>query len=94
MTTVMNEKSDQTDSQAQRGRVLVIDDEPNIRSMLRMVLSGQGYAVELAADGDAADTLLAESLPDLILLDVRLPGRSGLDLLKQWHVQFPACRSF
>ncbi len=61
-------------------RILVIDDEPPIRKLLRMGLGSQGYETLEAANGKAALELLAEK-PDLIILDLGLPDIQGLDLL-------------
>lgn len=69
---------------AKSGRVLVVDDESNIRSTLNMVLSSEGYNVDLAEDGASAEKILSTTPPDIILLDVRLPGQSGLELLPKW----------
>jgi two-component system KDP operon response regulator KdpE len=62
-------------------KVLVIDDEPPIRKLLRMGLSTQGYAVLEAPNGKTALDLLAEA-PALIILDLGLPDMAGLDLLR------------
>ncbi|MFN8631383.1 MAG: response regulator transcription factor [Chloroflexota bacterium] len=63
-------------------RILVVDDEPHIREIVGSYLAREGHAVSYAADGDAAlATALAED-PDLIVLDVMLPGRSGFDVLR------------
>jgi len=62
-------------------RVLVIDDEPPIRKLLRMGLATQGYQTAEAQNGKAALELLAEN-PDLIILDLGLPDVQGLDLLR------------
>jgi len=61
-------------------KVLVIDDEPPIRKLLRMGLSTQGYQILEAANGKASLELLAEK-PDLVILDLGLPDIQGLDLL-------------
>ena len=61
-------------------KVLVIDDEPPIRKLLRMGLSTQGYQILEAASGKASLELLAEK-PDLVILDLGLPDIQGLDLL-------------
>jgi two-component system, NtrC family, nitrogen regulation response regulator NtrX len=63
--------------------VLIVDDEKNIRRTVRMVLEGEGYAVEEAASGEEALARLPEVDPEIMLLDVMLPGISGLDLLEQ-----------
>ena len=62
-------------------RVLVIDDEPPIRKLLRMGLSTQGYEILEAPNGKSALELLAEG-PGLIILDLGLPDMQGLDLLR------------
>lgn len=71
------------------GRVLVVDDERNIRSTMQMTLRNAGYQVDLAADGNEAEACFEKSIPDAVILDVRLPGRSGLELLKAWKSEWP-----
>lgn len=80
----------ETDSSlAPLGRVLVVDDEKNIRATVKMVLNSEGFRVDTAEDGNKADEILSTTPPDAILLDVRMPGRTGLELLKTWRVQYP-----
>jgi two-component system, OmpR family, KDP operon response regulator KdpE len=62
-------------------RVLVVDDEPPIRKLLRMGLSTQGYQILDASNGKTALQLMAEA-PDLVILDLGLPDMQGLDLLR------------
>jgi two-component system response regulator AtoC len=62
-------------------RVLVVDDEENIRLVLRTLLKKHGYEVEVAEEGEAALTALDSFDPDVILTDVRMPKMGGLDLL-------------
>ena len=64
-------------------RVLVVDDEPHIRTVLRGYLEADGFAVTDAADGEAALAALRGDPPDLVLLDVMLPGIDGLEVLRQ-----------
>ena len=64
-------------------RVLVVDDEPHIRAVLRGYLEADGFAVSEAADGEAAVRQLHQQSPDLVLLDVMLPGMDGLEVLRQ-----------
>jgi two-component system KDP operon response regulator KdpE len=64
-------------------RVLVVDDEPQIRRALRVALGGHGYQVELAEDGEAALVAIATHVPDLIVLDLMLPGVDGLEVVRQ-----------
>ncbi|MDX8530612.1 response regulator transcription factor [Mesorhizobium sp. VK25A] len=65
--------------------ILVVDDEPPIRKLLRVGLSSQGYAVSEAPSAKAALELMQAERPDLILLDLGLPGMTGLDLLGKWR---------
>jgi two-component system phosphate regulon response regulator PhoB len=62
--------------------ILVVEDEPAIRELLRVNLSDAGYEVRTAADAEAARGALQEALPALVLLDWMLPGMSGLALAK------------
>jgi CheY-like chemotaxis protein len=63
--------------------VLVVDDDPDIRLVLRMILEGQGYAVIDAADGAEALALLRDHRPALILLDLMMPGVDGVQFRAQ-----------
>ena len=64
-------------------RVLIVDDEPQIRRALRTALAGHGYEVELAEDGEAALTALAARPPDVVVLDLVMPGVDGFEVLRQ-----------
>jgi DNA-binding response OmpR family regulator len=63
-------------------RILVVDDEPRIVEVVRAYLEREGHDVSVAHDGDAALAATAASSPDLLVLDVMLPGRSGFDVLR------------
>ena len=63
--------------------ILVVDDEPDIREVMRFALENADYRVIEAAHADEARKLLTNESPDLILLDWMLPGRSGLELAQQ-----------
>jgi two-component system, OmpR family, KDP operon response regulator KdpE len=63
-------------------RVLVVDDEPQIRNALRTNLRARGYEVDLAPDGEAALKLAANRHPDVVILDLGLPGIDGVDVIK------------
>ncbi|MBZ9672935.1 response regulator transcription factor [Mesorhizobium sp. ES1-3] len=66
-------------------RILVVDDEPPIRKLLRVGLASQGYTVSEAPNAKVAIELMEHEKPDLVLLDLGLPGMSGHDLLRQWR---------
>lgn len=66
-------------------RLLIVEDEPAISAMLAYALRRDGYAPVIAANAAAAQALIAERVPDLILLDWMLPGSSGLDLTQRWR---------
>ncbi len=65
-------------------RILVVDDEPDIRALVGDILLDEGYAVEQAADAEAARALRREWQPDLVLLDIWMPGEDGISLLRDW----------
>ena len=64
-------------------RVYVVDDDPGIRELLAEYLIGQGFDVVAADGGPALDTLLAERLPDLLVLDLMMPGEDGLSIARR-----------
>jgi two-component system phosphate regulon response regulator OmpR len=68
---------------AGRHRLVVVDDEPDLRVMLAEYLGRHGYAVATVADGAELDNCLAESMPDLLILDVNMPGESGFDIARR-----------
>jgi two-component system, OmpR family, phosphate regulon response regulator PhoB len=63
--------------------ILVVEDEPAIRELLKVNLVDDGYEVEEANDAEAAQQALSRRLPDLVLLDWMLPGQSGLSLARR-----------
>jgi two-component system, OmpR family, response regulator len=66
-----------------RGQVLLIEDEPNIIEALRFLLSRDGWRVATHSDGSGAVEAVRRNAPDLVILDVMLPGRSGFDILAE-----------
>src|SRR5690606_20362059 len=64
--------------------ILIVDDEPDIRGLLRDVLEDEGYRVSDAPDAEAARLLVAQQPPDAVLLDIWMPGEDGLSLLRGW----------
>src|SRR5277367_405767 len=71
------------------GVVLIIDDEAEIRESLQTLLEMEGFAVETAATGEAGLQRIGEQPFDLILLDLALPGRDGMDILAEIHAHDP-----
>lgn len=67
----------------QKARILVIDDEEQIRRFLRISLTSQGYEVIEAADGEQGLELAATRTPELVVLDLGLPGRDGREVLEE-----------
>lgn len=65
--------------------VLVVDDEAPVRALVRDVLEMQGYEVREAVDGPSAVAAVSSELPDAIVLDIMMPGVSGLDVLRGWR---------
>ena len=63
--------------------ILVVDDEPHIREIVGSYLAREGHEVRYAADGNEALASALEAEPDLIVLDLMLPGRSGFDVLRE-----------
>jgi CheY-like chemotaxis protein len=63
--------------------ILVVDDEPVLRTILREILHEEGYAVIEAADGRVMLEILARERPDLVLMDVMMPGVDGRDAYRQ-----------
>ena len=64
------------------GRILVVDDDLQIRRVLKVALTGQGYEVEDAKNGDLALEMLRESRFDLVLLDINMPGTGGIEVCR------------
>ncbi len=65
--------------------ILIIDDDDQLRISFERLLKEEGYHIRTAASGEAGIRLLRESIPDLIILDVRLPGMNGLETFRQIH---------
>jgi len=63
-------------------KILIVDDEEHIRSLLDSYLSKQGFETYQAKDGNEAAEMVAQQKPDLIFLDIQLPGMNGVEILK------------
>src|SRR5687768_10548005 len=67
--------------------ILVVDDEADIRGLLKEILSEEGYDVDVAGDAGQARASRARQLPDLVLLDIWMPDTDGITLLREWSAQ-------
>ncbi|MFI4895739.1 MAG: sigma-54-dependent transcriptional regulator [Steroidobacterales bacterium] len=65
-------------------KILVVDDELDIRRLLQEILTEEGYEVEVAADANQARAARARQAPDLVLLDIWMPDTDGITLLREW----------
>ncbi len=72
-----------------RYRILVVDDEKNLRTVARETLQSQGYEVLCAVDGFDGLTKLKQSLPDVVISDLRMPNMSGFEFLAVVRKRFP-----
>jgi len=70
-------------SQVGKGRVLVVDDDAALAEMLTIVLRNEGFEPYVCATGDQALAAFRDARPDLVLLDLMLPGRDGIDVCKE-----------
>ncbi|HEX2166357.1 MAG TPA: sigma-54 dependent transcriptional regulator [Longimicrobiales bacterium] len=70
--------------------ILIVDDEPNIRRLLAGLLEAEGHAARAAASGEDGLVAIAEREPDVVLLDLALPGANGLEILATLHTTHPA----
>lgn len=64
-------------------RVLLIEDEPSIIEAIRFILTRDGWAVQSHSEGGTAVARVREARPDVVILDVMLPGKSGFDILDE-----------
>jgi DNA-binding response OmpR family regulator len=74
------------------GHVLLIEDEPNIIEAIRFILSRDGWSVDVHSDGSTALEAVERRSPDLVILDVMLPNRSGYEILGDLRAD-PATKS-
>ncbi len=69
-------------------RVLLVEDEPNILEAIRFILKRDGWSVETHSDGNSAVDVILRSRPDVLILDVMLPGKSGYDILREVRSEY------
>ena len=72
---------------AEKKRILVVDDEPQITRVLRTALTGSGYEVRTADDGHGGLRLAREWQPDLVITDISMPNMSGIELCRQLRAE-------
>ena len=68
-------------------RILVVEDDDNIRELVDVILSGAGYEVVTAPDGAAALQIIGSARPDLVLLDMRMPVMDGWEFARQYRAR-------
>ena len=71
------------------GHILIVDDDAQLRQSFEKLLTAEGHTVRTAASGEAALAAVRSSLPDLVIMDVRMPGMSGLEAFKVMHEMEP-----
>ena len=74
------------------GSILIIDDEEDIRDALQIVLESVGHNVKVASNGNEAVELQRSEPADLIITDVIMPGKDGVDTIKEIRQEFPGIR--
>jgi len=74
-------------SGARKSRVLVVDDEPHIREMVQGYFEAEGFEVDVAGDGTEALGLARERQPDVVILDVTMPGVDGIEVLRRLRAE-------
>ena len=67
----------------QGNKILVVDDEPNIVRSLAFVFNKEGFDVSIAEDGEQAMTMIRTSKPNILILDVMMPNKSGYDVCQE-----------
>ncbi len=63
--------------------ILIVEDHPTMREAMRMVLEHEGFVIREAADGQTALAMVREQSPDLVFLDLNIPGTNGADVLRE-----------
>jgi len=71
------------------GLILIVDDDAQLRQSFSKLLTEEGYTVQAASSGEEGISMVQDSLPDLVIMDVRLPGISGLEAFEAIHDEEP-----
>ncbi len=74
-------------------RLLIVDDEPSIRTLLAHALARSGYCVQSCAGGLSALSTIRQEIPDILLSDLNMPGMSGFELLAIIRERFPGIKT-
>lgn len=85
----MKNSNDQDAKTVRREKILIVDDSASVRGFLEDLLKEEGYRAVSVGDGDAALDFLRSNVVDLTLVDIKMPGQSGIDLLKQVRLLYP-----
>ncbi|MBU4447688.1 MAG: response regulator, partial [Proteobacteria bacterium] len=67
------------------GHILIVDDDAQLRQSFEKLLNAEGHTVKTASSGEAAISLVKAAVPDLVIMDVRMPGMSGLEAFRAIH---------
>jgi DNA-binding response OmpR family regulator len=73
-------------------RILIIDDDPRIRAMLKKILTDSGYEIEEAEDGDEGVELFRKNPADLVITDIIMPEKDGISTIIQLKKEYPAVK--
>ena len=74
--------------------MLIVDDQPDLRMLLRMTFAGSGFEIREAADGQAALAACQQAMPDIVLLDVMMPGIDGYEVCRRLKSDARAAGTF
>ncbi len=85
----MKNSNDQDVKTVRREKMLIVDDSASVRGFLEDLLKEEGYRAVSVSDGDSALDFLRSNVVDLALVDIKMPGQSGIDLLKQVRLLYP-----
>ncbi len=70
--------------------ILVVEDDPDLLALMEMILGGEGYRVRTAREGGEALARVAEEMPGLVFLDMRMPGMNGWDFAREFRARHGA----